>query len=143
MPDLQTISIGAAVLVQIATLFLLVNKFTVKKESSEIGPQPFAVRNDVDPVEKFAPRIHEHSQYLTRGEHESSCATRSHQIEKLEQSINHLSSKLETGLQAIDKKADDRSRRLHERIDGLVQPLNQLIGKFENHMESHRKRGES
>lgn len=145
MPESSTaLTIGFIVLgsVQVLNLLVLFLKLSGKPERREIFPSPLSVRNDVDPNEKFAQADHEHSDLLSRTDHEKLCEHRTRETVRVERSIEDLRETIIEFQKESTAREEARTRRLHERIDAFAQPLNQLIGRFENHMEYHRKRGE-
>ena len=139
----QDIGMFVIAATQVLTLVALFAKLTGKPERRELSPQPFSVRPDLDPSEKFSAISHMHADMLSKGEHDKLCDRRAEQIVRLERSIEDIREMFQAGMASYDVKAEDRARRLHARVDSLVTPLNQLIGKFDNHMESHRKRGDA
>jgi len=137
MPDTSAIGYIVVGLTQLLTLVLLYKKITATSERRDITPQPFRVREDEHPDKKFAARGHDHPDLLTKTEHEKLCRVRGDEITRIERSMAGVSK----SLRAIESAAENRARRLHERIDNIVTPLNQLIGKVENQSEAIRKGG--
>ena len=139
--------------IQVLTLVGLWLKLS-GKEKRTISPQPFSVRPDLDPADRFAPLDHEHAALLPRDEHKTLCAG---QIEGLRHAIKHatldreavqrqldgMSNLIRTEFQEQERHNEERASVIHARINGISDPVNQLIGRFQTHVEEHRKGGPS
>ena len=101
--------------------------------------------------ERFAPLQHEHPAYVSRADldkHHAACEReRRHEVkhqtadrEALQRQLDHLGTSIKTGLETIERKSDERSEMLHQRISGIAKPLNQMIGRFEEHLEAARQK---
>jgi len=150
MSDAQSIGYFVMAATQLLTLIVLGKKLFGKAECREIAPQPLKVRPDLDPADRFAPRVHAHPEYLSRADHEKLCAGRidesRHAIkhatldrEAIQRQIDALSNLFQTSIKELNKNDETRASLIHQRINGVSEPLNQLVGRFENHMLFHGK----
>lgn len=101
-------------------------------------------------AEQFAPKTHTHAQYLTIEAHDSQVAEcmqeRRHAVkhntldrEAIQRQMDHLSEIIRTEFAQQEKRNEERASLIHTRVNAISAPLNQMIGKFETHMEAHRK----
>ena len=139
--------------IQVLTIVGLIVKLA-GRERRTIEPQPLTVRNDPDPADRFAPKTHDHSTYMERITHEDICKERaasvSHVIkhatldkEALQRQLDNMSDVIRTSFQEQEKHNEERASLMHHRINGISEPLNKLIGRFDDHIANHRARGES
>lgn len=134
MSDAQAIGSLVLAATQLLTLVVLFRKLS-GKETREITPQPLSVRQDLDNADRFASKAHDHLALLSKDEHEKICGERKKDMDR----NNHALDGLKQAVNDMEKGNEDRARRIHARIDSLITPLHQLIGKVENHIAEHKK----
>ena len=111
--------------------------------------QPPIERELADLSDRFAPKAHEHSQYICRAD----CETREDlqtkerltirqaiagMSESTQDAINHLRLEITSRLDQFSREAEQRSSNLHKRIDPIATGLAGTAGKLDNHLEDHR-----
>lgn len=84
---------------------------------------------------QFAAKDHGHAEYAAR-EH-----THAADRAEMEERLNAIEARISAGFAAQERNNEDRSRRTHQRIDGLVEPLNRMIGSYDNHVREHIQSG--
>jgi hypothetical protein len=104
--------------------------------------QPLSVRPDIPGHDRFAPKDHAHPQYLTRDE----CGQR-HAAEERRQDLRaqQILDAIETQGRKIEehnKSAEERSSKLHQRVDPLAAGLAATDRTLTNHLEDHRAKGQ-
>ena len=147
MPDLTQLT---GIAINVLTVILLITKFSVKKESREITPQPLLVRNDADPVDRFAARAHEHNNHLTHDAHDKLCAARFEESrhiikhatadrEAIQRQLDTISNTVAVNFKELAKHNEESAGRLHRRMDAFIETLSTLKGRVENHIQEHGK----
>ncbi len=100
--------------------------------------------------DQFAARLHDHPEYMTwdgyRDQYTRCSEDRDKAAEsaRLEQEIIHrriekLSRTVSDGFSKIEKNSEERARLMHERMNALSNPLNQLIGRVDTHIEAEKQ----
>lgn len=145
--DLLLANAPLLVLLVLVALFVvrpLVDWIRGRTQERAVGPQPFAVREDKPATELFAPRLHEHPQYVTTSacarQHELDTQNRRDEFAGLRRQVELLGDKMERTLAEHNKKAEDRASLIHTRINNMAEPLNVLRGRFDSHVEHDKER---
>lgn len=109
------------------------------------------VRPEPPYQQQFAPREHKHAEYVKKEDcekHIEQLATESrHKVkhdtinrEALQRQVDHLSQNISSQFRRMEERNEERASLVHTRINGISEPLNQLVGKFENHIQEHNNR---
>ena len=101
------------------------------KKTATVGPQPFEVK----PVPNYVrceDCIRRHQAVDKR--HDELAL----EIKGDRQALSEQLSGIRTALGENDKKAEERSRNLHKRIDPIVQAIAGAKANIENHLQDHR-----
>jgi hypothetical protein len=91
--------------------------------------------------DQFAALGHEHPAYLTRADHEQMCDGRSVTDARSMARVEQTLSDMQQAMLDMDRKAESRAAKLHGRVDDMAKPLNQMIGRYEAHMDWHKSKG--
>ena len=122
----------------IGNMLLVWWKLSGRSETRDITPQPLMVK----PSPEYAKVDHAHSQYITR---EECRIENSRQQEELAQrfttitrQVEGLNNHITTGLEALNKKDEERASKLHSRIDPISQLAQSTTDRVNDHFEDHR-----
>lgn len=123
---------------QVMTGLVMLRKLSGGAERREISPQPLEVK----PSPEYAPRLHEHPQYITRDDchaaHQQASQAETAKIEQVQRQIDHLSQEMKTTLTDHNRQAEARSSSLHARIDPISKLAQSTTDRLNDHFEDHR-----
>lgn len=142
-------AIGTWVLAAGVVISILLNfrKLSGRPEQREIQ-QPLEVRASAE----YAPRTHEHPQYITRDDckamhTEARAATQQDrhaataQFEGVQRQLDHLRAEIKQDLADHNKQAIERSDAIHGRISALIPQIATAQSRIDDHLEDHRRKG--
>lgn len=127
---------GGGLILSGGALTLIINAllkvWSARNQKNEIGPQPFEVKT----IEQWVSRADcmEHRRAIDQRQHD------------LNQEVSAERANLSAQLSAIrndltenDKRAEERSRNLHKRLDPIVEAVGTLKGRVDDHINARRK----
>ncbi len=104
--------------------------------------------------QQFAARKHDHPEYMTwdgyRDQYQrcsedrvKAAADAQREQTIIHQRIEKLSRTVSDGFTRIEKNSEERARLMHERMNNIANPLNQLIGRVDTHIEAEKQERKS
>jgi hypothetical protein len=119
-------------LIVATALTLLAQYFLARmKKTATVGPQPFEVK----PVPSYVTCEECIRRHLAVDKRHEELAQ---DIKSDRQGLSEQLSGIRVALSENDKKAEERSRNLHKRIDPLVNAIAGAKANIESHLEDHR-----
>ena len=132
---LQTVILIGAVVVA-------ARKIAGRSEPREISPQPLDVREVKRSEDRFAPKVHEHPEYLTRGEWREACirqhAEESARLNRIEGKLDAVPMVVSDSFKDLETKAEARASKLHERIGPIAEKTTSIRDALDRHLDDHR-----
>jgi len=144
-------SLGAT---NVLTLFFLLLKFRGAAEKREIqSPLRIEAEPHFAPLQHthpdLAPSIHEHPQYFERHDYKSEVAKEDERHRRLDvqarddrrsvyERIEDLSLGIRKDLSTHNKLAEERASLIHQRINGIAEPVAALRARVEDHIQDKR-----
>jgi len=138
----EATSIGQWIIVAgiVGNFILVWVKLSGKPEKREIQ-QPLRVAEEPE----YAPKNHEHPDYISRTEcrlsHQQSSQDGTKKIEDVQRQLDHLGKELKAGISAIGKDAETRAAKLHARVDPIAQLAASTTDRLDDHLKDHRAKG--